>query len=73
MKPTVHIVLLALMLSLVPQVSAALADQPQRLHLLGRSTVEGFEVKLDEKDWQWLRDKRALRLGVTGRITRRSK
>jgi two-component system sensor histidine kinase EvgS len=66
MKPTVHIVLLALMLSLVPQVSAALADQPQRLHLLGRSTVEGFEVKLDEKDWQWLRDKRALRLGVTG-------
>jgi two-component system sensor histidine kinase EvgS len=62
----VRIVLLALMLSLMPPVSAALADEPQRLHLLGRSTVEGFEVRLDEKDWQWLRDKRVLRLGVTG-------
>ncbi|WPN59845.1 transporter substrate-binding domain-containing protein [Pseudomonas sp. P9_31] len=66
MSPTVRIFLMALMLCLVIQVPPALADEPQRLYLLGRSTVEGFEVKLDEKDWQWLRDKRVLRLGVTG-------
>ncbi|QJI45147.1 transporter substrate-binding domain-containing protein [Pseudomonas sp. ADAK2] len=34
--------------------------------LLGRSTVDGYEVRLDDKDWQWLRNKRVLRLGVTG-------
>ncbi|WP_183678936.1 transporter substrate-binding domain-containing protein [Pseudomonas sp. Tn43] len=66
MKPTVPIVLLALILSLVSHVSVSLADEPQQLHLLGRSTVEGVEVRLEEKDWQWLRDKRTLRLGVTG-------
>ncbi|MHC8410389.1 transporter substrate-binding domain-containing protein [Pseudomonas sp. Hz4] len=42
------------------------ADEPQRLHLLGRSSVEGYQVQLNEKDWQWLRDKRVLRLGVSG-------
>ncbi|MHC8332187.1 ATP-binding protein [Pseudomonas sp. LB3P25] len=45
---------------------AADAGEPQRLHLLGRSTVEGFEVRLDEKGWQWLRSKQVLRLGVSG-------
>ncbi|RON27681.1 MULTISPECIES: transporter substrate-binding domain-containing protein [Pseudomonas] len=61
-----RMLLLALALSLLTQLPAAMADEPQRLHLLGRSTAEGFQVKLDEQDWQWLRDKRALRLGVTG-------
>ncbi|MEB0047019.1 MULTISPECIES: transporter substrate-binding domain-containing protein [unclassified Pseudomonas] len=42
------------------------ADEPQTLQLLGRSTVGGYEVRLDEKDWQWLRSKRVLRLGVSG-------
>jgi two-component system sensor histidine kinase EvgS len=62
----VRIFLLACVLCLVQQVQTARADEPQRLHLLGRSTAEGFQVKLDERDWQWLRDKRTLRLGVTG-------
>ncbi|WLI10901.1 MULTISPECIES: transporter substrate-binding domain-containing protein [Pseudomonas] len=61
-----HMLLLAVALSLLTQLPAAMADEPQRLHLLGRSTVEGFQVKLDERDWQWLRNKRVLRLGVTG-------
>ncbi|MGX1187326.1 two-component system sensor histidine kinase EvgS [Pseudomonas sp. F-14 TE3623] len=61
-----RIFLSVLALSLLTQLPAAMADEPQRLHLLGRSTAEDFQVKLDEKDWQWLRDKRALRLGVTG-------
>ncbi|CAH0255295.1 two-component system sensor histidine kinase EvgS [Pseudomonas frederiksbergensis] len=61
-----RIFLLACVLCLVQQVQTARADEPQRLHLLGRSTAEGFQVKLDERDWQWLRDKRTLRLGVTG-------
>ena len=41
-------------------------DEPKSLQLLGRSTVEGYEVQLDEKDRQWLRSKRVLRLGVSG-------
>jgi two-component system sensor histidine kinase EvgS len=46
--------------------AAADAGEPQRLHVLGRSTVDGFELQLDEKDWQWLRSKQVLRLGVSG-------
>ncbi|WP_256735638.1 transporter substrate-binding domain-containing protein [Pseudomonas sp. dw_612] len=46
--------------------AVVMADEPQPLHLLGRSTVEGYEIRLDETDWQWLRNKRVLRLGVTG-------
>lgn len=66
MTPIMRLFLSALALSLLTQLPAAMADEPQQLHLLGRSTVEGFQVKLDERDWQWLRDKRALRVGVTG-------
>jgi two-component system sensor histidine kinase EvgS len=54
------------MLCLVPPTQAAQDDQPKSLQLLGRSTVEGYEVHLDEKDRQWLRSKRVLRLGVSG-------
>lgn len=57
--------LLRLMLCLVPAVSAS-AGEPERLQLLGRSTVEGYAVDLDEQDRQWLRNKRVLRLGVSG-------
>ncbi|KAA0984749.1 transporter substrate-binding domain-containing protein [Pseudomonas sp. ANT_J12] len=42
------------------------AAEPVSQHLLGRSTVDGFDVRLDDKDWEWLRNKRVLRLGVTG-------
>jgi two-component system sensor histidine kinase EvgS len=42
------------------------ADEPTLLHVLGHSAVEGYQVRLDEKDWQWLRGKRVLRLGVSG-------
>jgi two-component system sensor histidine kinase EvgS len=46
----------------------AIADEPLQLqlHLLGRSSVAGYQVQLEEKDWQWLRDKQVLRLGVSG-------
>ena len=35
------------------------------MNLLARSTDEPVKVKLNDADWQWLRDKRTLRLGVT--------
>lgn len=35
------------------------------INLLARSTDEPVKVQLSEADWQWLRDKRTLRLGVT--------
>ncbi len=35
------------------------------MNLLARSTDEPVKVKLNDSDWQWLRDKRTLRLGVT--------
>lgn len=57
--------LLILMVCLVPP-APAIAGEPERLQVLGRSTVEGYEVSLDEQDRQWLRNKRVLRLGVSG-------
>jgi two-component system sensor histidine kinase EvgS len=62
----VRFLLLFLMFFLMTPASVTIADEPMQLHLLGRSTAEGYQVKLDEKDRQWLRDKRILRLGVTG-------
>lgn len=35
------------------------------INLLARSTDEPVKVQLSDSDWQWLRDKRTLRLGVT--------
>ncbi|MHC8345096.1 transporter substrate-binding domain-containing protein [Pseudomonas sp. RT6P73] len=66
MRPTVRILLLILMVYLVPPALASIAGEPERLQLLGRSTVESYEVHLDERDRQWLRNKRVLRLGVSG-------
>ncbi|RON38148.1 hybrid sensor histidine kinase/response regulator [Pseudomonas frederiksbergensis] len=54
------------MLFTVLHVTAVMAGEPQTLHLLGRSTVDGYDVQLDETAWQWLRNKRVLRLGVSG-------
>ncbi|WP_429532178.1 transporter substrate-binding domain-containing protein [Pseudomonas frederiksbergensis] len=54
------------MLFTVLRATVALADEPHTLHLLGRSTVDGYDVQLDESAWQWLRNKRVLRLGVSG-------
>ncbi|MFJ7285238.1 transporter substrate-binding domain-containing protein [Pseudomonas sp. NPDC099000] len=54
------------MMCLVLPASARIAGEPERLQLLGRSTVEGYEVLLDEQDRQWLSKKRVLRLGVSG-------
>ncbi|MHC8402010.1 transporter substrate-binding domain-containing protein [Pseudomonas sp. MDT1-17] len=56
----------ALLLPCVLGAPVMAADEPQLLHVLGRSTVEGYQVQLDERDWQWLRGKRVLRLGVSG-------
>ncbi|WP_347927457.1 transporter substrate-binding domain-containing protein [Pseudomonas helvetica] len=41
------------------------AQEPEPLHLLGRSTVEGYRVELAPADWRWLRDKGSLRLGAS--------
>ena len=57
MRPTVRVLLLILMVCLVPPASA-IVGEPERLQVLGRSTVEGYEVDLDEQDRQWLRNKR---------------
>ncbi len=59
-------ILLILMMCLVLPASARTTGEPERLQLLGRSTVEGYAVHLDEQDRQWLRNKRVLRLGVSG-------
>lgn len=61
-----HILLLILMVCLVPPALASIAGEPERLQLLGRSTVEGYEVPLEKQDRQWLRNKRVLRVGVSG-------
>lgn len=54
------------MLCTVLHAATAWAESPQPLQLLGHSTVAGYDVRLDEKDWQWLRTQRVLRLGVSG-------
>ncbi|MHC8327923.1 response regulator [Pseudomonas sp. LB1P83] len=66
MRPTVRILLLILMVCLVPPVLVSVAGEPERLQLLGRSKVEGYEVHLEKRDRQWLRNTRVLRLGVSG-------
>ncbi|TPG78588.1 response regulator [Pseudomonas arsenicoxydans] len=45
---------------------STMAGETKSLQLLGRSTVEGYEVHLNENDRQWLRNKSVLRLGVSG-------
>ena len=61
-----RVLLCALMLCLAPAALSAEAAQTKSLQLLGRSTVEGYAVHLNEKDRQWLNSKRVLRLGVSG-------
>jgi two-component system sensor histidine kinase EvgS len=55
-----------MLLCLAPPALSSLSGEAKSLDLLGRSTVEGYEVHLNEKDWQWLRNKEVLRLGVSG-------
>ena len=61
-----RLLLCALMLCLAPAALSAVPAQTKSLQLLGRSTVEGYAVHLNEKDRQWLHSKRVLRLGVSG-------
>ncbi|MFJ2367240.1 transporter substrate-binding domain-containing protein [Pseudomonas sp. NPDC087697] len=39
--------------------------ESQPYHLLGRSSVEGYHVELDDSDWLWLRSKGTLVLGAS--------
>jgi len=39
--------------------------QPQSLGLLGRSSVDGYSVRLPASDWRWLRQKGRLTLAVS--------
>ena len=45
--------------------STGAGAEPQALHLLGRSTVQDYRVKLDEAHWRWLRERGTLRLGTS--------
>lgn len=45
--------------------STAAGAEPQALHLLGRSTVQDYRVKLGEADLRWLRERGTLRLGTS--------
>ncbi|WP_420893383.1 transporter substrate-binding domain-containing protein [Pseudomonas prosekii] len=58
--------LLMLLLHAGAQASEQQLQEPKIQHVLGRSTVDGYQVQLSEAEWQWLRDKRVLRLGVSG-------
>lgn len=41
------------------------AAEPESLQLLGRSSVEGYRLELNQADWRWLRDKGRLQLGTS--------
>ncbi|KHA72485.1 histidine kinase [Pseudomonas chlororaphis] len=53
------------LLGLAVFVNTALATPVQTLHVLGRSTVDGYSVQLDGQDWAWLRSKGTLHLGAS--------
>ncbi|WP_258081820.1 transporter substrate-binding domain-containing protein [Pseudomonas aeruginosa] len=56
--------LLLFMISFGGAVASPSLDETLPLKLVDRSDFEGFEVNLPNKDWQWLRNKRVLTLGV---------
>ena len=43
-----------LLMGLLP-LSAMALDEPQSLRLLTHSSLENVSVRLDERDWRWLR------------------
>ncbi|QHF44320.1 hybrid sensor histidine kinase/response regulator [Pseudomonas sp. S35] len=53
-----------LLMGLLPAVVMAL-DEPHNLKLLGHSALENPSLALDEADWQWLRERRVLAMGVS--------
>ncbi|SFP40771.1 transporter substrate-binding domain-containing protein [Pseudomonas sp. NFPP28] len=53
-----------LLMGLLPCAAMAL-DEPHALRLLGHSTLEHPTVALDDSDWQWLRERRRLVMGVS--------
>ncbi|MGB3127232.1 MAG: transporter substrate-binding domain-containing protein [Pseudomonas sp.] len=56
--------ILIVSVSLLPTLALAL-DVPQNLRLLGHSSLDGRTVVLGEADWQWLRERRVLLMGVS--------
>lgn len=53
-----------LLMGLLPCVAMAL-DEPHTLRLFGHSTLENRRLDLPESDWQWLRERRMLVMGVS--------
>ena len=53
-----------LLMGLLP-LSAMALDEPQSLRLLTHSSLENVSVRLDERDWRWLREQRTLLMGVS--------
>ncbi|WP_322846547.1 transporter substrate-binding domain-containing protein [Pseudomonas sp. B33.4] len=53
------------LLGLAVFANTTLAAPVETLHVLGRSSVDGYSVQLDGQDWSWLRSKGTLRLGAS--------
>jgi len=53
-----------LLMGLLPWAAMAL-EEPNKLRLLGHSTLVDPSVVLDEADWRWLRERRTLSMGVS--------
>ncbi|CDF92575.1 MULTISPECIES: transporter substrate-binding domain-containing protein [unclassified Pseudomonas] len=51
--------------SCLAQTKTHAEPEPEAFQLFGRSTVDGYEVELDESDWTWLRHKGVLTLGIS--------
>ncbi len=48
-----------------PVLHAWAEPQVQNMRLLGRSNVDAYQVKLEQADWQWLKQKGTLNLGIS--------
>ncbi|KAE9648647.1 transporter substrate-binding domain-containing protein [Pseudomonas sp. PB106] len=53
------------LLGLAVIANTVLAAPVDTLHVLGRSSVDGYSVPLESQDWSWLRGKGTLRLGAS--------
>lgn len=60
-----HLRCLILLLPLLGLWAMNAGAQPQALGLLGRSSVDGYSVRLSASDWRWLRQKERLTLAVS--------
>ncbi|MBZ9783229.1 transporter substrate-binding domain-containing protein [Pseudomonas sp. REP124] len=60
-----HLRCLILLLPILYLWTLSASAQPQTLNLLGRSSVDGYSVRLPAGDWRWLQQKGRLTLAVS--------